>query len=203
MTTPKPPAPSEVPEIKRKECNTAPPKAEVREFWIAENWEGATVFTDEEAAGNWYDSVYKEDSLRHVILYSAYLALKAELENQKIKSEEEYRKLEHLHALTRVELKRVKAELVEAQSKAEIFLVPETTAEHRKRLFTAYEELTAANERAKGLVESGNKVLFALQCMIIKWNGAVPGLTEQEVWDGAILARNEFKKALLKYKGEL
>lgn len=38
-----------------------------------------------------------------------------------------------------------------------------------------------------------NAILFALQCMIIQFNGSVPGLTPQEVFDGAIEARDKFK----------
>lgn len=58
-------------------------------------------------------------------------------------------------------------------------------------------------ERAKGLVENAEKVLFALQCMIINKNGPCPGLTDQQVFDGACEARDSFKDALEKWKAEL
>ena len=52
------------------------------------------------------------------------------------------------------------------------------------------------SDREKKLVESCEKSLFALQCMIIKFNGEVPGLTGQQVFEGAIQARENLKEAL-------
>ena len=43
-----------------------------------------------------------------------------------------------------------------------------------------------------GLYEVAKKMKFALQMMIIQFNGPVPGLTDQQVFDGAIQARDEF-----------
>lgn len=57
-------------------------------------------------------------------------------------------------------------------------------------------------KRAKGLVEVSEKVLFALQCMIISWNGPCPGLTEEQVFNGACDTRDELKDVLKHYQGE-
>jgi len=60
----------------------------------------------------------------------------------------------------------------------------------------ACEERNELRTLALELVSAAEQNNFALQCMIIKWNGAVPGLTEQQVWDGAIAARDGTKAAL-------
>lgn len=39
---------------------------------------------------------------------------------------------------------------------------------------------------------------FALQCMIIHFNGKVPGLTDEQVFYGAVAARDSSKDALKK-----
>ncbi len=57
-----------------------------------------------------------------------------------------------------------------------------------------------SDPRVLALVEAGDKALFALQCMIIQHNGAVPGLTEQEVFDGAMKARDEYKSELAQWR---
>lgn len=41
---------------------------------------------------------------------------------------------------------------------------------------------------------------FALQCMIIKCNGKMPGLTDQQVFDVAIKARDRARQALAEYE---
>lgn len=58
-------------------------------------------------------------------------------------------------------------------------------------------------EQRKGYDEAANDLLFALQCLIILRNGSVPGMTEQQVFDGAVVARENFKQirdALAKLK---
>lgn len=56
------------------------------------------------------------------------------------------------------------------------------------------------SEAVKGLESALEMQTFALQCMIIGWNGAVPGLTAQETFDGALLARDRAKDALANFK---
>lgn len=58
------------------------------------------------------------------------------------------------------------------------------------------EKLEAAHLEARELVE---KLTFALQCMIINKNGAVPGLTDQQVFDDAVDVRDEARAFLSKY----
>lgn len=60
--------------------------------------------------------------------------------------------------------------------------------------------LAELKHREARLVEALEKVLFALQCMIIQHNGKVPGLTEQQVFDGAIEARDAAREALAAHK---
>lgn len=62
-------------------------------------------------------------------------------------------------------------------------------------------QLAASQVREQGLRRALEQNQFALQCMIIKWNGAVPGLTDQQVWDGAIAARDATRELLAAHGG--
>lgn len=71
----------------------------------------------------------------------------------------------------------------------------------RDKLLTKVEyEHGAWRTQCEKLAEVNSKVMFALQCMIINYNGKVPGLTDQEVFDGAIIARDEAKQALAEFE---
>lgn len=59
-------------------------------------------------------------------------------------------------------------------------------------------EKSAADELAEAL----EKTIFALQCMIIKFNGPCPGLTSEQVFSAACDTRDFAKDTLKKYRGE-
>lgn len=68
---------------------------------------------------------------------------------------------------------------------------------------SAYDKLLA---QAEAMAEMVEKLKFTLQMMIINTNGKVPGLTDQQVFDGAIEARNDSRRvseAWQKFKGEM
>lgn len=58
----------------------------------------------------------------------------------------------------------------------------------------------AEAERAMELVEAADKLLWAVQCFIIQSNGNVPGLTKEQVFDGAMSARDTFKLIRARYR---
>jgi hypothetical protein len=71
---------------------------------------------------------------------------------------------------------------------------------YRSVMHEVIEERDALLAQAEALAGALEANTFALQCMIIKWNGPVPGLTEQQVWDWAISARDDSKIALTTYR---
>lgn len=58
-------------------------------------------------------------------------------------------------------------------------------------------------QRCLKLVEALEANNFALQCMIIHFNGNVPGLTEQQVFEGAIDIRDKTRKTIDDFKKEM
>jgi alpha-galactosidase/6-phospho-beta-glucosidase family protein len=64
-------------------------------------------------------------------------------------------------------------------------------------------QLEAERAKSQKLVAALEANNFALQCMIIHFNGKVPGLTNEQVFEGAISARDEAKQAIKDYGGRI
>ena len=64
--------------------------------------------------------------------------------------------------------------------------------------------MTIAKEReaklVQPLVEALEKVIFALQCNIIKHNGKVPTMSDEQVFEASIEIRDQAKEALADHK---
>ncbi len=95
------------------------------------------------------------------------------------------------------EVLRLEDKLKAAES--EILRYDKMLFDRVKKQEAVEEQLELEKAKAARLVEAANGMKFALQCMIIKWNGPVPGLKDQEVFDGAVQARNNFTSALAAY----
>lgn len=72
----------------------------------------------------------------------------------------------------------------------------------RDLILDCQNEILALERKLCVAKETLERTNFALQCMIINKNGAVPGLTDQQVFEGACEARDKARQALAEIKGE-
>jgi len=69
-----------------------------------------------------------------------------------------------------------------------------------KEKHDALDELAKEKARAKELLEALGEAIFALGCTIIRAEGKVPGLTDQQLYDGCVIARDKGIEIIKKYR---